>query len=599
MKPIQLHASSACGAIRCSGASLSPAPKALPIRIPVPSSERVLRSRSHHRNVSCHVAQPSEPLAMSPCDSSVKPSPPARSSSSKARAVANSETEGAAPYAGANKSGSDSKSGARAADTKADEQASKPAAPVSCADRQALAFAREYELEIQEEEVDSTFGGRMGQTDFFGPAGRVGSFSLCTYPRYRLRRRQRLAKLRKQLDEAQLMKPIIVGEARSGVQNSVQPAEGLRYDAGNSSSSSPDSSSSAKGEGRGSRGSVSDEGRTKVAATATVCTESGTASSAVAPAHEAAAAAPAVKGAGNVVDFPKSGRVSPGYAVRCPQGVVLPILPKIMAVTGPMGIKEMEALASQQVLSSVLTLELPRQLHSVSLEKDPKHCKRSIQFKAAALARLLARAEQRHGPSYMILLQSRNPTLQPVAQLIAAWLHWRGHMSIQEACDRAGALCGCYVPRSLIEKANEHLYESALSRRRAQYLVWPHGAHHSARVAGDIVGSWQTPVDMHLVTSDETELLGLNEGDWVLRLPDDLTPGLYRYKYVVDGNWRVDWSQPFKDDGHSFCNNLFEKCSNEPLQAQVPESKLGVIRKEFSAMALRVKLALGPKLLGR
>jgi hypothetical protein len=73
------------------------------------------------------------------------------------------------------------------------------------------------------------------------------------------------------------------------------------------------------------------------------------------------------------VDFPNSGRVSPGYAVRCPQGVVLPILPKIMAVTGPMGIKEMEALASQQVLSSVLTLELPRQLHSVSLEKDPKH----------------------------------------------------------------------------------------------------------------------------------------------------------------------------------------------------------------------------------
>lgn len=52
---------------------------------------------------------------------------------------------------------------------------------------------------------------------------------------------------------------------------------------------------------------------------------------------------------------------------------MLPILPNIMAVTGPMGIKEMEALASQRVLSSVLTLELPRQLHSVSLEKDPKH----------------------------------------------------------------------------------------------------------------------------------------------------------------------------------------------------------------------------------
>lgn len=62
----------------------------------------------------------------------------------------------------------------------------------------------------------------------------------------------------------------------------------------------------------------------------------------------------------------------------------------------------------------------------------------------------------------------------------------------------------------------------------SRYLVWRHGVHHSAKVAGEIVGSWQTPVDMHLVTSDETELLGFNEGDWVLRLPDDLKPGEYR-----------------------------------------------------------------------
>lgn len=72
-----------------------------------------------------------------------------------------------------------------------------------------------------------------------------------------------------------------------------------------------------------------------------------------------------------------------------------------------------------------------------------------------------------------------------------------------------------------------------------------------------------------------------------------------RYKYVIDDNWRVDWSQPYRQDGPNFCNNLFEVSSNTPPQAYVPEAKLGAIRKEFISMALRVKLSLGPKLLGR
>lgn len=46
---------------------------------------------------------------------------------------------------------------------------------------------------------------------------------------------------------------------------------------------------------------------------------------------------------------------------------MLPILPNLMAVNGPLGIKEMEEMVSQRVLSSVLTLELPKELCSVSL----------------------------------------------------------------------------------------------------------------------------------------------------------------------------------------------------------------------------------------
>lgn len=57
-----------------------------------------------------------------------------------------------------------------------------------------------------------------------------GVYSLNTYPKYKLRRRRQLAELRKQLDEAQLMKPILVGEQRAAFSNTVQAAEGLRYE---------------------------------------------------------------------------------------------------------------------------------------------------------------------------------------------------------------------------------------------------------------------------------------------------------------------------------------------------------------------------------
>jgi len=566
MRPVQLQ----CGLglrLLCSGSCSTSAPKphvALP-----PHAERALRATRQRSGggairqpicgLTCRVAQPSDSLTLESSDEPQQAprKPPRRVKGSAAKKP---EPPGLSDIAAAG--------------------------AASPTDRQALAFAREYELEAQDETDDASYAGRMGQAMFHGPSGRVGCYAQNTYPKSKLRRRRKLAQLRAQLDEAQLMKPILVRPGFAALSNTVQPADGLRYEPARGAAEKVAVASTPR----------SDEAAEQ-AAPASEPSPSRSPAAKVPPSAPPKAATKPVGASSNVVDFSAASKMSPGYAVRCPQGVVLPVLPNIMAVTGKIGINEMEALASQRVLTSVLTLELPKQLHSVSLEKDPKYCKRSIQFKAAALARLITRAEQRHSPSYTILLQSPAQTLQPVAQLIAAWLHWSGQMSIQEACDRAGALCGCHVPRSLMEKANEHLYESAISRRKSQYLVWPHGAQHSAKVAGDIVGSWQKEVSMHLVTPDETELLGLDAGNWVLRLPDDLKPGTYSYKYVIDGNWRVDWSQPHQHDGHSFCNNLFTVAANKPLLAAVPEDKLRIIRKEFTAMALRVKLSLGPKLL--
>lgn len=104
-------------------------------------------SSAHHqrsRDVACHVAQPSESLTMESSGEPPQPQPPRRS---KGRAAKKPEPPSLADVAAA----------------------------ASPTDRQALAFAREYDQEIQEEKIDPAFTGRMGQVMFHGPSGRMVS----------------------------------------------------------------------------------------------------------------------------------------------------------------------------------------------------------------------------------------------------------------------------------------------------------------------------------------------------------------------------------------------------------------------------------------
>jgi len=394
--------------------------------------------------------------------------------------------------------GSDGSAGARAAD----------------ADRSFRRnLAREHEREGAEHGVGPN-RGRVVHADFHGFSGRQGTYGFAEATPRDCHRSRRLAQLRKDLDEAQMMKPILVGRRRRMLRNAVQSAEGLRTDSGGG----PHPEASARG-AAGTAAGTSSSPRS--------------ADKAGSKGRQGAIAGNKPEGAvGNVVthNLPisnSSRRISPGFAVHCPPGVVLPILPDVMAVNGPLGVREMEEIASHKVLSSILTLEVPKELCSVSLDGDTKKFKQSIQFKAASLSRLMARAQQRHSAAFMILIHCRNPTMQPVAHLIAAWLHWMGRMGIEEACDRAGAACGCYVPRTLLDQANIDLYNSAQTRRSRRLIDWAYGAYASARVAGELVGSWHVPVDMKPVSWEDSELYGRREGDWVLLLPD-LEPGLYR-----------------------------------------------------------------------
>ena len=260
-----------------------------------------------------------------------------------------------------------------------------------------------------EAEEQAGFSGRVATVSFHGRIGRNGSFGLqIDTNRTRLRRRV-FAELRMHLDDGQNLQPILLGRRRRLIEEQRKKAE--------------DAQRRKMAEAR--RQQVKDRVASSAASSNTASSSAPTsAPSSPSPGSQAPSgkisSGPKPKGTipkdavGNVVAHnldlkpSKTTKVIPeGFAVRIQsvssfcfqfflsgpflslvccfflihsadvcvgspslmyrQGIVLPILPHIMVVSGGLGREELEDFASQRVLSSLLTLDVPKELCTVSM----------------------------------------------------------------------------------------------------------------------------------------------------------------------------------------------------------------------------------------
>ncbi len=72
----------------------------------------------------------------------------------------------------------------------------------------------------------------------------------------------------------------------------------------------------------------------------------------------------------------------------------------------------------------------------------------------------------------------------------------------------------------------------------------------------------------------------------------DLQPGTYRYKFIVDGMWVVDMALPAECDNEGNTNNVVHVPDYGP-DMLTPEQAASFIRVEAARMALAAKFGVG------
>ena len=86
-------------------------------------------------------------------------------------------------------------------------------------------------------------------------------------------------------------------------------------------------------------------------------------------------------------------------------------------------------------------------------------------------------------------------------------------------------------------------------------LTWPYGCRHIAMIAGSW-SSWQPQVLFPLK-------MGMDElWSTEIQLPDNVEPTVYRYKFIVDGDWVYDAAQPTICNAYDSFDNYIQVSSS-------------------------------------
>ncbi|KAG1671554.1 hypothetical protein FOA52_011276 [Chlamydomonas sp. UWO 241] len=185
-----------------------------------------------------------------------------------------------------------------------------------------------------------------------------------------------------------------------------------------------------------------------------------------------------------------------------------------------------------------------------------------------------------------VLLHCESGLDAKCGNLLAGWLHWYCHMPLQEAILSAELATGTVVQQSLLEGATEQLIRTSEDRLNKVTVTWKYGAQ-SVGVAGDIVGGWQNRVALHCCRHTSGCQGSTGKGQFILPLTG-LRPGVYYYKFIVDGTWTVDPSAPKVIDVSGNYNNVLEVHARPP--SITTRDRLQAARWQAAHIALESKM---------
>ncbi|KXZ52178.1 hypothetical protein GPECTOR_10g807 [Gonium pectorale] len=190
-----------------------------------------------------------------------------------------------------------------------------------------------------------------------------------------------------------------------------------------------------------------------------------------------------------------------------------------------------------------------------------------------------------------VLLHCEEGMEADVAVLLAGWLHWFRRLPLQEAILAAETAMGTSVDQALLEAGTGALLAGARERSSRMVLTWKYGGL-SAHVAGDVVASWGARVPMVRCRSPLGCKGDTHPGHFYLEVVG-LRPGVYYYKYIVDGTWTVDSLAPKVLDAAGNWNNVL--VVPEPPQVLTSREGLQLARWQAARLALEAKMGLsGP-----
>ena len=91
-------------------------------------------------------------------------------------------------------------------------------------------------------------------------------------------------------------------------------------------------------------------------------------------------------------------------------------------------------------------------------------------------------------------------------------------------------------------------------------ISWPHGCRHLAMVAGSW-SNWQPQVLIPTKVTSQTASNFDSQEVWSteVRLPDNVQE-IYRYKFIVDGEWSFDMNTPHLPNDHGSFDNYIKVC---------------------------------------
>jgi hypothetical protein len=237
---------------------------------------------------------------------------------------------------------------------------------------------------------------------------------------------------------------------------------------------------------------------------------------------------------------------------------VLTVLPWLLAAPGRLDLGAVEFLGSQLALARLQQLEVGRRPASVRRGLSDDVCwvgPTPLPSPAVAAAAALHRMAHRRGGGAARLAPAEGAAVvlcyhpaqaEAASEVLALYLHMYCFMDAKEAGAAAGAALRCAPPPpAAVDTRVEELAACALGWLQRVILHWRY-AGGRVEAAGDAVGGWNRQVP-----------LGFNvqHRAWRVQLWG-LPPGMYAYKFLVDGQWCVDMGAPSQVDAWGNRNNV-------------------------------------------